>query len=172
MLQTGKLVWLGFKLICRILFVASPIVVLIVVIVSIITDASSTETHMTQAREILRVLKNSEIKSVALLPSAGSSSLVHDTVIIKDVATISRLVTDFSTLDQYKPGRGRLPGSWQVQVTFLLNNGSMIDSYVYHNDFSDMVFIPTQEMNVGLGLQSYFATDRHQNISKVLQKYR
>lgn len=172
MLRMSRLSWLGLKLIGRILFVASPVVLIVITAVSIITNTISTKTHMKQAKEVLRVLESSKINSVILSPCADPSSLIQDTVIIQDVATITRLVADYSVLNQYSFGQGRLPGSWQVKVAFLLNDGSRINSYVYHNDFSDMVFIPTKELNNGIGLDSYFATDSQQDIGKLLEKYR
>ncbi|QNE41525.1 hypothetical protein F1C16_19130 [Hymenobacter sp. NBH84] len=127
---------------------------------------------MKQAKATLLSLKASTVKSVLLSPFASSSSLIQDTIVIQDKADIKRLVNDYRILKPYVPGQGRLLGSWQVQVTFLLQNGSEIHSCVYHNDFSDMVFIPTEALKDGLGLDSYFASDSQRDIGRLLQQYK
>ncbi|UYZ61950.1 hypothetical protein [Hymenobacter weizhouensis] len=92
-------------------------------------------------------------------------------MIIKDLITIRQMIDDYKALRPNVGGRGRMDVRSSVNINFQLVDGSEIISLVSHNEFGNLVFIPTNEMQEWTSNDLFMDNDQ-QDIGLILQRYK
>jgi hypothetical protein len=108
---------------------------------------------------------NNNVKRVVLSPYDYGNSLINREVGIDDRDTVIKLVSAYKNMREEKAGDGRPPGQWQVLLTFVKEDGTSVDSYMFHNEFSDLIFLPTPQKQDYTGPEDFFAS---QEVSQIL----
>ena len=139
----------------RILLFAFVVVAAAVNIVIFSDNINSTNTQ----REIIKTLRADGVNFIELRPAHARNPLVDTLTIISDRAVIQRIVDAYQNSLPCGQGDGRLDGVWQVQLTFILKDKSIVASYLCHNDYADLFFIRNSRHNKwgNVQLSEYFA---------------
>lgn len=137
-----------------------------------IIDSSSARQSINIQADVLANLDYNDVKYVSLIPYNKTNSLINDSVVITDRSEVNNIVTAYKELQPQKPGDGRLDGIWQLEID-LVCNGSIIKSYIYHNEYSDLVFIVSPNRPAFSSLDDFFSSRKLSTIilnSKALNK--
>jgi len=90
-------------------------------------------------RHVLEQLRPDAVERVVLRPLPGYPAPMPDSVEIADRPMVEDLVAVYRNLTP-SGVTGRLPGTWQLRVTWVLRNGRRVASRLYHNEYADLVF--------------------------------
>ena len=90
-------------------------------------------------RRVLEQLRPDAVMRVILRPLPGYPAPVPDSVAIADRPVVEALVAVYRNLSP-SGTTGRLPGTWQLRVTWVLRDGRRVASRLYHNEYADLVF--------------------------------
>jgi hypothetical protein len=94
-------------------------------------------------QKLIRTLNTNDISYLTLYPNYDPNSLLDDSVNIYDRQIIAQLVSAYKHMRPQGAGDGKLSGQWQLTVTFITYDHRQIKSDIYHNEYSDLVFIST-----------------------------
>ncbi len=117
----------------------------------------STENCIAAQKSLMTEL-TTNVRYVVLSPYEKGNSLVNKNIIINNPATISKLITAYKRMRAQEAGDGGIPGQWQVMVTFVKKDGVEMNSYVFHNEFSDLIFTPTPQRSEYVGLGDFLSS--------------
>jgi hypothetical protein len=124
-------------------------------------------TSLDRQRQVLRQLQPAAVARVVLGPQPGYGATVPDSVSIADRPLVEALAAAYQDLTP--SGRtGRLPGRWQVRLTWVLRDGRRVPSQLHHNDYADLVFFDPYGSTAEPGLEDFLVSTR---IASLLRPY-
>ena len=106
----------------------------------------------------IRDISRIEIQTPDMMKEELKENQFVASKIVTDSAMIGAILHAYQTARPFQPGDGRLSGKWRVNIDFYLKNGKLYHSNVIHNDYSDLLFIASEQKQYSSGTRDFLST--------------